>query len=226
METDMSRVGDQISSQRKEKGLTQKQLGKLVGASESFIDEVESGKRVMNDGMFSRITKALGQTSDKADIFEMSGNIKDEVIEKAPVKLAPKPVQQVWSDALESIMKTVSIHDYKMDKIIGTKQLPVISNKVEGFAKDKVFYLKVEDEDMNGFRIIKDDLALAFSTLEFEKEGIYFIEFNEKRVIRQIKKLDGDKILLISNKGSLITETAALKNIKILARLIRLEISL
>ena len=113
-----------------------------------------------------------------------------------------------------------------MDKIIATKQLPVVSNKVEGLAKDKVFYLKIEDNDMSGFRIMKEDLALAFSTQEFEKEGIYFIEYNDKRVVRQIKKLDIDKLLLIGNKGSLVTETVALKNIKILARLIRLEISL
>ena len=86
----MSRVGDQISSQRKEKGLTQKQLGKMIGASEGFIDEVESGKRVMNDSMFSRITKALGQTSDKADIFEMPGSLKDEVSEKACSKACTK----------------------------------------------------------------------------------------------------------------------------------------
>jgi transcriptional regulator with XRE-family HTH domain len=222
----MSRVGNQIISLRKEKGLTQKQLGKMVGVSESFIDEIESGKRVMKDDMLSRITKVLGQTADKADMYDASDIIREETTEKAPIKLAPKPVQQVWSDALESIMKTVPIHDYKMDKIIATKQLPVISNKIEGFAKEKVFYLKVEDNDMNGFRIMKDDLALAYSTQEIEKDAIYFIEYNEKRAVRQIKKLDGDKLLLVSNKGSLVTETIMQKNVKILARLIRLEIFL
>jgi transcriptional regulator with XRE-family HTH domain len=222
----MSRVGNQIFSLRKEKGLTQKQLGKMVGVSESFIDEVEAGKRVMKDDMLSRITKVLGQASDKADMYDASDIIREEPTEKPPVKLTPKPVQQVWSDALESIMKMVPIHDYKMDKIIATKQLPVISNKIEGLAKDKVFYLKVEDNDMIGFRIMQDDLALAYSTQEIEKDAIYFIEYNEKRAVRQIKKLDGDKLLLVSNKGSLVTETIMQKNVKILARLIRLEIFL
>ena len=222
----MSRVGDQISSQRKEKGLTKKQLGKLVGVSESFIDEVEAGKKVMKDDMLSRITKVLGQSSDKADMYEVPDYAKEEVVKKAPAKLVPKPVQQVWSDALESIMKAVAIYDYKMDKTIGIKQLPVISNKVEGLAKDKVFYLKVEDNDMSGFRIMKDDLALAYSTQEIEKDGIYFIEDREKRTVRQIKKLDGDKLLLVSNKGSLVTETVSQKTIKVIAKLVRLEIAL
>lgn len=222
----MSRVGDQISSVRKEKGLTQKQLAKLVGVSESFIDEVESGKKVMKDDMLSRITKVLGQSSDKADMYEIPDGAKEEVTEKAPVKLVPKPVQQVWSDALESIMKTVVVYDYKMDKTIATKQLPVISNKVEGLAKDKVFYLKIEENDMNGFRIMKDDLALAYSTQEIEKDGIYFIDYNEKRVVRQVKKLEGDKLLLVSNEGSLVTQTVYQKGVKIIARLVRLEISL
>jgi len=48
-----------------------------------------------------------------------------------------------------------------MDKAVDAKQLPIIQNKVEGFPKDKVFYLIIEDDDMSGFRILKDDLALV-----------------------------------------------------------------
>lgn len=45
-------------------------------------------------------------------------------------------------------------------------------------------------------------------------------------MIRQIKKLDGNKILLISNKGSISTETVNSKEIKLLAKLDLLEIKL
>ena len=222
----MSRVGDSLIKLRKAKDMTQKQLGKLIGVSDSFIDEVESGKRVMKDDMLLRITKALGQTSVKTEMYDASDMIKRDTIVKAPAVSAPKQVQQVWVDALEGILKAVPVYDYKMDKAIATKQLPIIANKVEGFAKDKVFYLRVEDNDMIGFRIMKGDLALANMTQEFEKDAMYFIEYNEKRAIRQVKKLEGNKLLLINNKGSLVTETIGQKNVKILARFIRLEILL
>lgn len=222
----MSRIGLEISKLRKEKNMTQKQLGKLVGVSEGFIAEVEAGRRVMNDELAGRVSKVLGREIEKYDLYAEVKNSKEEAAARNTAKAAPKPVQEVWNDALGGILKTVPVYDFKMDKAIDTKQLPIISNKVEGCPKEKIFYLKVEDNDMTGFRISKGDLAMACSTQDVEKDGIFFIEYNGKRAIRQIKKLEGDKLLLMSNKGALITETVTAKNIKVLARLIRLEITL
>lgn len=224
MVVDMSRIGEEINKIRKEKGVTQKQLGRLVGVSESFIIEVEIGRRVLNDELILRISKALGQEIGRYDLY-----LKDE--QEAPavsksVKAEPRPVQQVWNDALGGVLKSVPVFDYKMDKAVGTRQLPIVSNKVEGFAKEKVFYLKIEDEDMSGFRISKGDLALAFSTQEIEKDAIFFIEYGGRRAVRQLKKLDGDRLLVVSSKGSLFTETVSQKNVRIFARLVKLEITL
>lgn len=222
----MSRMGVEISRIRQEKGLSQKQLGKLVGVSEGFIAEVETGRRVLNGDLASRITRALGKEDDRYDLYETAEGTREDTAVKTPVKAVPLPVQQVWSDALGSILKIVPIFEYSMDKTVSTRQLPIVSNKVEGQPKEKVFYLKIEDQDMSGFRIAKGDLALASSMQEIEKDGIYFIEYGGKRAVRQVKRLDGDKLLLVSNRGSLVTETTTVKNIKVLARLIRLEIVL
>jgi transcriptional regulator with XRE-family HTH domain len=222
----MSRMGLEVARLRSEKGMTQKQLGKLIGTSEGFINEVEDGKKVLNSDLLTRIYKVLGRENVNTDLDVSEKTGRSETGVKKAIKVAEKPVQQVWSDALENILKTVSIYGYKMDKVINTKQLPVISNKVEGCAKDKVFYLQIEDNDMLGFRIAKGDLALAFSTQEVENDAIYFIQYNSIRVIRQVKRLDRDKLLLISNKGSLLTETVADKDIKVFAKLIRLEVIL
>ena len=42
----MSRVGDKIKQVRESKAISQKQLGKKIGVSESFINEVEMGKKL------------------------------------------------------------------------------------------------------------------------------------------------------------------------------------
>lgn len=222
----MSRVGSDIKRLRTEKGITQKQLGRLVGVAESFIIEVESGKKVIGDNLLTRVYKALGQElGDKNIDAENEKAIGKDGPQKSP-RPAPKPVTEIWSDAFDSILKTVPVYDYKMEKTPEVKKMPVIDNKIEGYPKDKVFYLRIEEDDMSGFRIVKGDLALAFSTQEVERDAIYLIEHNKVRIIRQIKRLDGSKVLLVGNKGSLNTETAPLKDVKVIARLIRLEIAL
>lgn len=45
----MSRVGEKIKEARLKSGLTQKALAKKLGVSDKFINEVEIGKRVVQE---------------------------------------------------------------------------------------------------------------------------------------------------------------------------------
>lgn len=222
----MSRIGSEISRLRKEAGMTQKQLAKMVGVAERFIDEVENGKRVMKSDLIERVSKALRQEAGKLELYdEEEVRLRPEP-DKTVKKVIEKPVQEIWTDALAGVIMTVPVYDYKMDKAVSVKQLPIIANKVEGCPKDKVFYLMAEGNDMSGFRIMKGDLVLSCRVSEIEKDGIYFIEQGGKRMMRQIRKLEKDKLLLVSNSGSLYTETVSVKEIQIVARLLRVEIAL
>ncbi|NLV35419.1 MAG: helix-turn-helix transcriptional regulator [Clostridiaceae bacterium] len=222
----MSRIGSEISRLRKEAGMTQKQLGKLVGVTERFIDEVESGKKVMNSDLIARVSKVLRQEAGNLELYS------EEEIRSRPEpdmkvkKVIEKPVQQIWTDALAGVIMTVPVYDYKMDKAVAAKQLPIISNKVEGCPKDKVFYLQVEDDEMSGFRIMKGDLVLAFSSNEIEKDAFYFMELKGRKMIRQIRVLDSNRLLLVGNSGKVTTETVLTKEANLIARLLRLEIKL
>lgn len=222
----MSRMGSEICRLRKEAGMTQKQLAKMVGVTERFIEEIETGKKVLNSDLIVRVSKALRQEVGKLDLYDEAEVIRRPEPEKNVKKVIEKPVQDVWTDALAGVIMSVPVYDFKMEKAVDTKHLPIIANKVEGFPKDKVFYLTVEDNEMSGFRLAKGDLVFVCSAQEIEKDAIYFIELEGKKSIRQIKKLDKDKVLLVCNSGSLTTETASRKDVKVLARLIRLEIML
>ena len=222
----MSRIGSEISKLRREKGYTQKQLAKLLGVSEGYIDEVEGGKKVLKDSLISRVYRILGQQADNEDVYDTGEADKQSKPVKTAAKAAPAPVQQVWNDALDAILKTVPVYDYKLEDSLGKRQLPVISNKIEGYPKEKVFYLQIQDNDLSGLRMCIGDLALAYLTQEIEKDAFCLVEYNNIRVVRLIKKLEGNKLLLVSNSGSLATEMVDMKAVKILARLIRLEITL
>lgn len=222
----MSRIGSEISRLRKEAGMTQKQLARMVGVTERFIDEVEGGKRVMNSDLISRVSKALRQEAGKLELYDEADIRLRPEPDKTVRTVIEKPVQEIWTDALAGVIMTVPVYGYAMDKAVATKQLPIIANKVEGCPKDKVFYLMVEDNEMSGFRIMKGDLVLSCSVHEIEKDGIYFIEYNSRKTLRQIRRLDKEKLLLIGNSGSLSTETVSAKEVRVIARLLRVEISL
>lgn len=221
----MSRMGSEISRLRKEIGLTQKELAKTVGVTEGFITEVEAGRKVLNGELLTRISKALHREVDKLDYYEEAKANKPEP-DPNVVRVIEKPVQEVWHDALSGVLRDVPVYNYKMDKVLSTRKVPVIANKIEGYTKDKVFYLAIEDNDMIGFRILKGDTALVYSTQEIEKNSFLLVEFRDKRLIRHVRSVEGDKVLLVSNNGSINTQTVFKKEVKVLGRLIKLEITL
>ncbi|MGH4138703.1 S24 family peptidase [Clostridium sp.] len=218
----MSRVGDKIKKVREAKAISQKQLGKKIGVSESFINEVEKGTKVINEKFLEKISKILGEEIEDTSVSFQA----DERVEERQPKLqrpSAEKVNEVWNDAFGSVLKDVTIYKYDLVKTIGSKQLPIISNKVEGYAQDKVLFLEIENDDMLGFRICSGDIAFAHLTHEIENNSISLVDFNGERLLRQIKKLDSNKILLISNRSSIKTDTVKHTDIKVIARLDRVE---
>jgi len=223
----MSRIGMQINQLRTKKGMTQKQLANKVGVSEKYINEVESGRKIINDMLIKKISKALDVKLSESLIYDDKPcEIKNESNKAIKANNSSNTTQEVWNDAFSSVLKEVPIYKYSLDKPIKTRLLPVVSNKIEGYSKDKVFFVEIEDDEMIGFRIAKGDIAFCYRTHEIGKNGTYLIEYNGKRHIRQIKRLDSNKILLISNKNNLVTDTISIKEILVLAKLIKLEINL
>ena len=229
----MSRVGEKIKEARTKAGLTQKALGKKLGVSDKFINEVEMGRRVAQEGFIERAAKVLN-----TDLNDISMVVTDEVlmeerkvaeVTKKEKKVNAKVLGEtspVWTDAFSSVMKKVIIYDYSLKKELGSKELPIYSNKVEGYPADKVLYIKVEDNSMSGFRMMKDDIVFGHLVKEASNNGLFLIEYDNKRVIRQIKNLGGQKLLLIGNDGSAKTETIQMNEVKVIAKLERLEIQL
>jgi transcriptional regulator with XRE-family HTH domain len=222
----MSRIGEKIKTIRTNVGMSQKQLSKKLGVNEAFINDVECGRKIINQNLIDKISKVLGK-----DINDITMAFEEQVYEeekdkKYSVEPKKESVKEVWNEAFGSVLKNIPIYKYNLQKAVSFKQLPLINNKVEGYAQDKAFYLEIEDDDMMGFRIAKGDLAFAHSTHEIENNAICLVEYGNNRVIRQIKKLDNNKILLISNKGSFRTETVEIKEINVIAKLDRVEIKL
>ncbi|MGG7154692.1 S24 family peptidase [Clostridium perfringens] len=223
----MSRVGERIKEAREKSGMTQKALAKKLGVAEKFVNEVETGRKIINESLISKVSKVLNTDLNDINMVVTDEELQKELkAEKQLRQRKPAEVNEVWNQAFGSVLKNVPIYDYSLAQVKGYKQLATASNKIDGHTANKVFYLKIENNDMTGYRIQENDLALCYSIKEIENNSICLVEFNGKRVIRQIKKLDNVKALLISNNGSMRTETANIKEIKAIAKLYRIEFDL
>lgn len=224
----MTRIGEKIKFLRNKNGMTQKKLAKKLGVSESYINEIENGRKVAKEDIINKISKIFSTELDDVNMYSEE-NSKEEKIKVKPIEvrhLKKKEVNEVWGDAFNSILKDVSILKMDLKTKVGVRQLPVISNKIEGHPKEKVFLVEVQDNDMLGFRIAKGDIAFAHIDNEVRNNAICIVDFNGESIIRQIKKIDSSKILLISNENSIRTQTVNIKDIKIIARLDKVEIKL
>ncbi|MDD3223352.1 MAG: helix-turn-helix domain-containing protein [Clostridium sp.] len=224
----MTRIGEKIKFLRNKNGMTQKKLAKKLGVSESYINEIENGRKVVKEDIISKISKMFSTELDDVNMYaEESSNeekVKIKPIESRPLK--KKEINEVWGDAFKSILKDVTIFKMDLKTKVGVRPLPIISNKIEGHPKEKVFLVEVQDNDMIGFRIAKGDIAFAHVENEVRNNAICIVDYNGENVIRQIKKIDSSKILLVSNGNSIITHTVNTKDIKIIARLDKVEIKL
>ncbi len=223
----MSRVGEKIKAAREKSGMSSKVLAKKMGVAEKYINEVEMGRKVAPESFIDRAAKVL-----KVDLNDISMVVTDEVLmeEKKELKQITKNKKEksdeVWTEAFSSVLRNVSIYDYDLKKLEGHKEMPVHANKIEGYTQDKVFYLKIQDDEMVGFRMRKGDLAFSHMVKELSNNGIFLLEYNGQRKVRQVKVLGNSKILLVSNGGSLITETAEIREVNVIAKLEKLEINL
>ncbi|ENZ00442.1 hypothetical protein HMPREF1092_02609 [Clostridium thermobutyricum] len=224
----MSRVGERIKEARLKSNMTQKALAKKLGVAEKYINEVELGRKVAQESFIDRAAKIL-----KADLNDISMVVTDKDLmdeRKAASNFKPQKTKieknDVWENAFSSVLRNVPIYDYNLKNVLGHKELPIHSNKVEGYPQDKVLYIKIQDDEMSGFRMLEGDLVFAHLVSELNSNGFFLVNHKGENKIREIKRLDNSKVLLMSNRGGLMTETVEVKNLQVIAKLDKIEINL
>lgn len=229
----MSRIGKTIKDIRTKKGLTPKNLARKLGVAESFILDVESGRKIANESLLDRISKALGTDLHDSVSFYYDEEPKQQEHSPATVtrqtvnkKVNTTPTLPQWENAFSNIIKDIPVFDIQMQKALDIKKLPLIKNRIEGLPAEKLYYVAVSDNSMEGFRLKKDDIILIHETNDFTTTGLYHINIDGEKKIRQIKSLNKDSLLLISHDSSIHTKTATKQEIVILGRCIKAEIKL
>ena len=122
-----------IKQERLRAGWSQKQLAKKSGVSESFINEVESGTKIIADTQATRILKVLGKSSEVFADFEAKADgmpvaepvrpVRPKVV-KEPVSSAPAQPADAWVGALGNLMHAVPVKDVT-GKVVDSITLPL-----------------------------------------------------------------------------------------------------
>lgn len=225
----MSRVGDRIKEARLKANMPQKALAKKLGVSEKYINEVELGRKIAQESFINKVSKVLNADLNDISMVATDEDLMEEKKSFREVNSTSKKnnkSNEVWENAFSSVLRNVPIYDYSLKNIKGHKELPIHSNKIEGYNQDKVLYIEVSDDEMSGFRMLKGDLVFGHLVTELNQNGFYLVEYKGETKIREIRRLDNSKALLMNNRGSLMTETIEVRNIKVIAKLDRIEIKL
>jgi len=228
----MSRLGDAIRKARISAKMTEKALGRKCGMAESVIKDIESGRRIIPDDQAQRILKLLG--SDTAVSTEL------DVAAEPEVKLRPRPRAYVmpadvpqeqqkatdestdaWLDALGGVVKRVPVMGEK-DIVIDHVLTPVIGGRIEGGAPDKVFYYRMPDDSLRGFRVYAGDLLLIVPDSHATDGALMLVEYKKVKSVKKLLKMDGMRIQMQSFDSEFESVIAPAPEIRVIGRCVKL----
>lgn len=240
----MSRLGDLILLERSRQKLTRKQVARKCGVSESYIKDVEEGRRIIQDDQARRILRTLGTSSRNEAEFSLDEIAATVDLSTLAPQAAPKPApvakpvevpkvkeqsaeeqSGIWLDALSSVLRPVPVMNAGWIQV-SRKMVPIQDGKIEGAKPDKVVYFLAPDDSMRAMRIEKGDLVLIVPQTLPVDGAIMLVEYGAHRCLRRIKLLGNSNILLQSGDRELGAESVSISDIKLVGRAVRVEIAL
>ena len=239
----MSIIGTNIKKIRIKQNLSAKQLAKKCGISETALLEIEDGKKVPTTQLTKLITKGLGVNIDAieptyfSDYFDESAEPKEaapastaRILNAKQENLKPSGSNTI-SDAISKAVKKIPV----IGKITAGKKIPfegdIIDNKFEpvfqgknnNVAGEDFIYYMVQDNSMQGARIMKSDLALVFLTESIRDKDIVLFTYKNNTYIRRYKSASDSLIVLYPENPDFETFAADKKDIKIVGKILRVE---
>ena len=229
----MSRLGDAIRKARISAKMSEKQLGRKCGMAENVIKDIESGRRIIADDQAQRILKLLGANTELSTELDVAAEPEDKLRPQPRAYILPAKnesddqqkksdeVTDAWLDALGGVVRRVPVMDEK-GVVIDHVLTPIIGGKIEGGAPDKVLFYRMPDNALRGFRIYAGDLLLTVPEPRAQDGAIMLIEYQGKRMVRKLQKLDGMRIQMQAFDREFESVVAPAPEVRVLGRCIKL----
>jgi transcriptional regulator with XRE-family HTH domain len=239
----MSIIGTNIKKIRIKQNLTAKQLAKKCGISETALLEIEDGKKVPTTQLTNLITKGLGVNIDAIEPSYFSDYFDENPEPKETAQVSPSRISNAKqenikpsgtntiSDALSKAVKKIPV----IAKITTGKSIPfegdIIDNKFEpvfqgknnNVAGEDFIYYMVQDNSMQGARIMKSDLALVFLTDSIRDKDIALFTYKNNTYIRRYKAMTNNMVVLYPENPDFETFAVDKNDIKLAGKVLRVE---
>lgn len=196
-----------IKAERLRQGMSPKALAKKGGISESYLAEVEAGKKIIADKDAARLLKLMGRSEGEgvlADFEAQADGMQAAAparprqqlkIKEAPEPAASAPVNESWLAALSGAIQAVPIKNTAMHTL-KTRPMPLEGGKIADAAPEKVFLLEAPDDSMAGYRIRRGDLALVVPAPVLKSDAYYLVEAAGRTALRKVTVQDQNRVLL------------------------------
>ncbi len=238
----MSRLGDLLKLERTRRGMTHKQVARLAGVSDKYLQEVESGKRIIADDQARRILQKMGITQETEAAFSLDDiaatvdlqSAVPDIQRRAPAKASPKEETggdndkvdgSIWLDALSSVLRRVPVYNAAM-KEVGHRLLPVEKGKIEGAPADKVFYYMAPDNALRGFRVHKGDIVLIVPQTMSQDGALMLLDTKHGKILRMIKDMPRFQVMLQTYDQQFESDIINLSDAVFIGKAVRLEAEL
>ncbi|MCL1964843.1 MAG: XRE family transcriptional regulator [Firmicutes bacterium] len=241
----MSRLGDLIHLERTRRQMTLKQVAKLCSLSEKYLDEVEKGKRIIQDDQARRVLKRIGleyQTEADFALDEIAASVDLHTVapdllkkeREQEVAVKPRPVAAlpaeggekggVWLDALRGVLREVPVYDAAWS-VVDHRTIASAGGRIEGGPADKALYFMAPDDSMRGFRVMRGDLLLVVPAQSPIDGALMLLHWQNHYLVRQVKLSEG-RLMLLSYDRELDALPVPLADVTCIGRCARLEIKL
>jgi hypothetical protein len=134
-----------------------------------------------------------------------------------------KPSEQ-WEMAFGNVLKKVPVYDMLTWQIVDDKLQPILNNKIDGYAPDKVIFVRLADGLLQEMGLKAGDIIKIVMIREIVHNAIHLVQVEGKRYIRRVRKLEGDKLLLLDLDRDNKTDVRSSKEIEVLGRCLAVEI--
>lgn len=229
----MARVGEELKKNRLDANMTLKQVAKKLGVSESFVNEVEQGRKVVNEDLLKRFSKVFDKNISTMGLGSLEESVQVESVErtkeviKKEVYVAPQtPVNELWNQAFGENIKNVPVFEESMKNPVSHKGFVVEGKKIEGFPMDKVLLIKSGSEDLRGYGIMKGDLLLGVEAKDIQGTSFMLVKVQGKNLLRRVKNLHNGSVELMTFTLKEEVRKLPLKDVEPLVKFHKLERSL
>jgi transcriptional regulator with XRE-family HTH domain len=224
----MNRLAEKIKQARLDAGLTEKELAKKCGLQISYILQVESGKKIINEQIADQILKALGTAvaplSEQASAYDRENLPKAKAKPSIPEK-AHKPVEPSaqWAGIIGQLICEVPVMDLARHEQVGAIAHPVIQNKVEGYGCDKLYYVQLSEDCDVKLRLRKGDNVLSLKTKSVVTGAVMHFKYQNKYYVGRLLTLDHNKVIVSSD---VIKKEISQNDIEIIGRCLKVVFDL